>query len=62
MEEVIITVDKNGETVVSTKGFKGSACQDATKEIERALGRVAKDEKTSEYYEKEATRVNRNRA
>jgi hypothetical protein len=38
MKTIEITVSPTGETTVQTKGFTGSACQDASKFIEQALG------------------------
>lgn len=52
METVTIVVGPDGSTEVSVKCIKGTACQDATKEIERALGKKVKDVPTSEMQEK----------
>lgn len=38
MKEVIITIDANGETKIETRGFRGRECQEATADLERALG------------------------
>ena len=46
--EIIITPD--GQTTVQTKGFMGPSCRDATKHLERALGKVAGEQLTSEFY------------
>lgn len=48
MEEVTIIVGKDGSTTVGVECIKGKACQDATREIEKALGRTVKDAPTSE--------------
>lgn len=50
MKKIEITVSPTGETVVQTSGFKGKACQDATKQIEAALGVVTADKKLPEFY------------
>ena len=34
-----ITISPTGESRIETKGFRGSACQQASKFIERALGK-----------------------
>ena len=52
METVTIIVGADGSTEVSVKCIKGTACQDATKEIERALGKKVKDVPTAEMQEK----------
>ena len=46
-----VTVSPKGETTVQTKGFAGSECQQASKFIEQALGIVASDQKTAEFYQ-----------
>jgi hypothetical protein len=50
-----VVVSPTGETTVQTTGFKGKSCQDATRELERALGTVTKDVKSAEYYQTEST-------
>lgn len=45
-----ITVSPKGETKIETNGFTGSSCQDATRELERALGVVSDEQMTGEYY------------
>ncbi|OAI42044.1 hypothetical protein AYO40_02095 [Planctomycetaceae bacterium SCGC AG-212-D15] len=49
MIEVIVS--PQGETKVQTRGYAGSDCLQASKFIEEALGIVADDVKTAEYYE-----------
>ena len=46
--EIIITPD--GQTTVATKGFAGSSCRKATRQLERALGEVAGEQLTPEFY------------
>ena len=46
--EVIIS--PTGETTVQTKGFAGGDCLEASKFLESALGPVATEHKTAEYY------------
>ncbi len=51
MKIIEITVDPAGNTRVVTKGFTGTACRDATKLLERALGAVESDTPTAEMYQ-----------
>ncbi|MFI5379028.1 MAG: DUF2997 domain-containing protein [Tepidisphaerales bacterium] len=50
-QTIEITVSPQGETTVQTKGFAGSSCKDASRFIERALGRVQSDQATAEMYQ-----------
>jgi hypothetical protein len=50
-DTVTIIVNPDGSTTVGVECVKGTACKDATKEIERALGRTVKDEPTREMRE-----------
>lgn len=52
-EEIIIEISKDGNTKITTKGFKGRSCKEATKELEKALGVVTSDTPTKEQYEQE---------
>ena len=45
-----ITITPKGETKISTSGFSGSSCQDATRELEKALGAQIDEQLTGEYY------------
>jgi hypothetical protein len=47
--EIIVTVDAQGNTVVTTTGFSGAECLKATAELEKALGATTKDTKTREF-------------
>ena len=52
MSRVIeVTVSPKGETTVQTKGYTGGTCLQASKFLEQALGAVASDRKTPEFYE-----------
>ena len=57
MHEIKVTIALDGTIKVATKGFVGAACQDATKVIEKALGAVALEKFTEEFYEKNDTHV-----
>ena len=48
-----IVVSPKGETIIRTKGYAGSDCLQASKFLEDALGVVAHDHKTAEYYQTE---------
>jgi hypothetical protein len=45
-----VIVSPTGETSVQTKGYAGADCHQASKFLEQALGQVATDRKTSEFY------------
>ena len=46
-----VTVSPKGETSIQTKGYAGADCLQASKFLEQALGVVAKEDKTSEFYQ-----------
>jgi Protein of unknown function (DUF2997) len=46
-----VTVTPTGETTIQTKGFTGGDCLQASKYLEQALGVVATDHKTAEYFQ-----------
>ena len=45
-----ITIDPQGNVEIKATGYKGPACEAATKEIEDALGSVSSRKKTPEAY------------
>ena len=47
--EIIVTA--KGETTVTTKGFTGSSCRDASRFIEQALGQQTSEKLTAEFYQ-----------
>ena len=47
--EIIVT--PKGETAVTTKGFAGSSCRDASKFIEQALGQRTSETLTAEFHQ-----------
>lgn len=49
-----VVVSPAGEVVVTAKGFAGPACRDATRALERALGTVAAERPTAEFYQAQA--------
>lgn len=50
MKTIEITVCPLGQTKIETKGFSGSECMEATRELERALGMTSKNQRTAEFY------------
>ena len=51
MRTIEVVINPAGEAVVQTKGFTGSACKDASKALERALGIIESDTPTAELYQ-----------
>lgn len=50
MKTIEIIVSPKGETTVTTKGFAGSSCRDASKFVEQALGQRTGERLTGEFY------------
>ena len=46
-----VTVSPKGETSVQTKGYAGADCLQASKFLEQALGVVANEVKTGEFFQ-----------
>ncbi|MCY2993233.1 MAG: DUF2997 domain-containing protein [Planctomycetota bacterium] len=46
-----IIVSPKGETTVTTKGFAGSSCREASKFIEQALGQQTGERLTAEFHQ-----------
>jgi hypothetical protein len=46
-----IIVSTKGETTVTTKGFAGQSCRDASKFIEQALGQRTGEQLTAEFHQ-----------
>jgi Protein of unknown function (DUF2997) len=52
MSRVIeVTISPTGETTVQTKGYTGGDCVSASRFVEEALGVVASERKTAEFFE-----------
>ena len=51
MKTMEILVSPQGATTITTKGYTGQSCKDATRELEKALGTVVAEAKTAEYYQ-----------
>ena len=46
-----VVVSPKGESTIQTKGYSGGECLQASKFLEQALGVVASEQKTGEYYQ-----------
>ena len=58
MKEIEITVFPNSTVQITTKGFAGKSCKEATKSLEKALGgKVVSDTPTGEMYQQEKVTV-----
>jgi len=55
MQELEITIDKEGRVQVAVRGVKGEGCTGITKNIENAVGTVEDRHCTAEYYEQPVT-------
>jgi hypothetical protein len=53
MQEVIVTIDAEGDTKVEAKGVVGSDCAALTRAIEQALGSTVSDVKKPEFYQQQ---------
>lgn len=51
MKTIEVVVSPTGETKVQTRGYAGADCLQASKLLEQALGAVAAEHKTSEYFQ-----------
>lgn len=49
-QEIKVTITPTGETTVEAIGFRGKACQDATKALEQALGAVKSVRRKPEFH------------
>ncbi len=55
MSQIIeITISANGETTVTTRGFAGATCRDASRFIEQALGQRRGEQLTAEFHQSTA--------
>lgn len=61
-QEVIVDISPEGEIEISVNGVKGQSCTDITKNLEKALGVEGQRTLTNEYYEKNDSHKERNRA
>ncbi len=58
MQQTIkVRISPTGTVTVKTEGFEGAACQDATKQLQLAMGTVVSDDATAEMYSPPEQRV-----
>lgn len=55
MKTIEITVSRAGEAKVQTRGFPGSACREASRFVEQALGTRTGETMTAEFYQDQTT-------
>lgn len=58
MKTIEILISPTGQTTVQTKGFTGSACQEASRFLEQALGSRTSEVRTAEFHQVEPIRQN----
>jgi hypothetical protein len=51
MKIIEIIVSPTGETTVTTRGFAGSSCREASKFVEEALGQRGEERLTAEFHQ-----------
>jgi len=51
MEEIVVTIDEEGEVTIKVNGVKGHSCTKMTEFIEKELGKVKERKKTKEYFQ-----------
>jgi len=49
--KIEIIISPNGDTTVTTKGFAGQSCRDASKFIEQTLGQRVGEQLTAEFHQ-----------
>lgn len=54
-QSIEVLIDDEGNVEIKTTGFAGPACQKATEELERALGRKTSDSPTHEMRQQTTT-------
>ena len=63
MKAIEITISPSGTSIIQTKGFSGSACQQASKFLEQALGACVAERLTLEFYQAQPSKaINTQRA
>lgn len=56
-QRIEVLIGPDGSVKIEAQGFAGSACEQATKALEDALGRVVDDQRTSDYWLDEKAKV-----
>lgn len=54
MKTITVEVDRKGIVLVTTEGYTGQSCKEATKALEAALGKKVSDVETPEAMQHEA--------
>ena len=58
MERYIdVLISPDGIVKITTEGFSGATCEEATRALEEGLGTKTSDERTEEFYEGETEKV-----
>lgn len=50
-QTIEIVVSPQGESTLTTKGFAGKTCQEASRFLERALGQTTQETLTADFYQ-----------
>ena len=58
MRTIEIVVAPDGQSRLETKGFSGRECQEASRLLERALGKQTSEQLTGEYYRADTRQTN----
>jgi len=51
MKTIEVVISPEGKSSVTTKGFAGTSCRDASRFLEQALGSRTTEQVTSEFYQ-----------
>lgn len=57
MKTIELIASRTGQTTVQTKGLQGTACQEASRFLEQALGARISEERTAEFYQTQTDSV-----
>lgn len=61
MAKIIVTFDDKGNPSIDVSGIPGAACEEETRELERALGSRAANVRTPEYNQQARKEVKHDR-
>ncbi len=53
MKEIELVINPDGSTSIEALGFEGKVCEDATRELEKALGETTESKRKGEYYKQD---------
>ena len=51
MPQIEVIIGHRGETTITTSGFAGAACRDATRRLEQALGQSTAEQLLPEFFQ-----------